>query len=287
MFSRRTQSDNEPFFDRDWHRRLSVSAVGSESHSHIFPRVDDSPMEVSEQFGICPPPRHRITSDPMDVPGVWPRANSDPPPIVAISQQEARSRWWRGPNKERRSTVDGSESRRGLNPDAKVFSFSAKPSFGVPATPAFDPLNASTPDFPVSGAAGSSDSANGSAATTTTVTSSTPGFFSGLAMRAFAPSPAEREALQRALGGSTNTSFERLPSLSEVGTMPTSTALNHGPAHPAASGNLPGMPWFDIGAGPGAGRSWLRELGVSMPRPGKIKFSPWGDGDGDGLEADK
>jgi hypothetical protein len=293
MLPRITQSDNEAFFDRDWRRRLSASAVGSESLSHVFPRVDDSPIDVSEPFGIRPLPRHRITSDPIDVPAVWSRANSDPapPPIVTVGQQEAGTGWWQGPDKERRSTVDGTESRRGLNPDAKVFSFSAKSLFGVPAAPAFDALNASTSDVATSsgGTGGSSDSANGSAMTTTTATSSsTPGFFSGLAMRAFAPSPAEREALQRALGGSTNTSFERLPSLSEVGSMPTRPALNRGPAHPAASGNLPGMPWFDIGPGPGAGRSWLRELGVSLPRPGKIKFSPWGDGDGDGIvEADK
>jgi hypothetical protein len=244
-------------------------------------------MEVFEPFGIRPPSRHRMTSDPMNVPGVWlSRANSDPahPPITAARQQEAQTRWWRGPDKERRSTVDGTEPRRGLNPDAKVFSFSAKPLLGIPVAPAFNCLNASTSDRPVSGTVsssgtgGSSDSPNGAA---------TPGFFSGLAMRAFAPSPAEREALQRALGGSTNTSFERLPSLSEVGSMPTSPALNHVPAHPVASRNPPGMPWFDIGHGPGAGRNWLRELGASMPRPSKIKFSPWGDGEGEGIEADK
>jgi hypothetical protein len=288
----RRQSDNETFFDRDWRRRPSVSTVGSESHRHVFPRVDDGTMEVFEPFGIRPQPRHRMTSDPIDVSGVWlSRANSDPahPPIAAARQQEAQTRWWRGPDKERRSTVDGTESRRGLNPDAKVFSFSAKPLFGVPAAPAFNCLNASTSDSAVSGAVsssgagGSCDSPNGAA-----TSSSTPGFFSGLAMRAFAPSPAEREALQRALGGSTNTSFERLPSLSEVGSMPTSPALSHVPAHPAASRNPVGMPWFDIGLGQtGAGRNWLRELGASMPRPSKIKFSPWGDGDGDGIEADK
>ena len=278
MLHRRIQSDNETL-DGDWRRRLSLSGVGPDSHA--FPRVDDGAMDSSEPFGIRPVPRHRMTSDPMDVPGVWSRANSDPvpPPIVAVRQEEARTRWWRGPDKERRSTVDGTESRRGLNPDAKVFSFS-KPLFGMHAVPAFDALNGSTSESPVSGVTG--DSANGSA-TTTANSRRTPGFFSGLAMRAFAPSPAEREALQRALGGSTNTSFERLPSLSEVGSMPT-PALNHGPANSAASS---GMPWFDIGPGPGEGRSWLRELGVSMPRPSKIKFSPWGDGDGDGIEADK
>ena len=278
----RRQSDNETFFDRDWPRRPSVSVVGSESHRHVFPRVDDGTMEGFEPFGIRPQSRHRMTSDPINLPEVWlSRANSDPahPPIAAARQQEAQTRWWRAPDKERRSTVDGTEPRRGLNPDAKVFSFSAKPLLGVPAAPAFNCLNASTSDSPASvGSGGSSDSTNGAA---------TPGFFSGLAMRAFAPSPAEREALQRALGGSTNTSFERLPSLSEVGSMPTSPALNHVAAHPAASRNPPGMPWFDMGHGPGAGRNWLRELGASMPRPSKIKFSPWGDGDGEVIEADK
>jgi hypothetical protein len=281
----RRQSNNETLFDRDWRRRPSV---GSESHGHVFPRVDDGTTDGFEPFGIRPQSRHRMTSDPIDVSGVWlSRANSDSahPPIAAARQQEAQTRRWRGPDKERRSTVDGTESRRGLNPDAKVFSFSAKPLFGVPAAPPFNCLNASTSDSPVSGAVssgGTGDSPNGAA-----TSSSTPGFFSGLAMRAFAPSPAEREALQRALGGSTNTSFERLPSLSEVGSMPTSPALNHVPAHPVASRNPPGMPWFDIGLGPGAGRNWLRELGASMPRPSNIKFSPWGDGDGDGIEADK
>ena len=291
---RRRQSGNETFFDHDWRRHISGATVSSESRRHVFPHVDDGTIEVLEPFGIRLQPRHRITSDPMDVPVWTSRANSDPvpPPIAAVRQQEGQSRWWRGPDKGRRSTVDGTESRRGLNPDAKVFSFSAKPLFGVPAAPTFNCLNASTSDCPVSGVAsnsgtgGSSDSANGSA----TTSSNTPGFFSGLAMRAFAPSPAEREALQRALGGSTNTSFERLPSLSEVGSMPTSSpTLNHNhvqAAHPtAASSNPPAMPWFDIGIGPGAGRNWLRELGVSMPRPSKIKFSPWGDGDGDVIEA--
>ena len=278
----RRQSDNETFFDRDLRRRPSVSTVGSESHRHAFPRVDDGTMEVFEPFGIRPQSRHRMTSDPINVTGVWLPHNSDPapPPIAATRQQEAQTKWWRGPDKERRSTVDGTESRRGLNPDAKVFSFSAKPLLGVPATPVFNCLNAPTSDSPVSGAvsSGSGDSPNGAA---------TPGFLSGLAMRAFVPSPAEREALQRALGGSSNTSFERLPSLSEVGSMPTSPALNHVPAHPVASRNPPSTPWFDIGLGPGAGRNWLRELGASMPRPGNIKFSPWGDGDGDGIDADK
>jgi hypothetical protein len=91
------------------------------------------------------------------------------------------------------------------------------------------------------------------------VRSNTTAADSSLLLRAFAPSPAEREALQRALGGSTNTSLERLPSLSDVGTLPTSSSqlsLHHVP-EPSR-----GMP------------SWFR----SIPRmKSKTTFSPWDD----------
>ena len=293
MHSRSFQSNNEPFVDRDWRLRPSVpESVPVDSHRHVFPRVNDDPIETFEPFGMHPNPRHRITSDPMNVSRVWPsRAESDPisPANAVTPPQEAQNLWWHDPDKERRSTIDGTEPRRGLNPDAKVFNFSAEPVlFSAPVAPV------SVSGFPTSGPSRStrsssiSDNRKCNVTTSATATSSsTPGFFSGLAMRAFAPSPAEREVLQRALGGSTNTSLERLPSLSEVGNGPASPVLAHVQANPATSSNPPGLPWFDIGPGAGAGRSWLR--GVSIPRPGKIKFSPWGDGegDGDGIEADK
>ena len=290
MRARRVQSGNETIFDRDWHCRLSVPesnpTTASDSHGHIFPRIDDDHIEAFEPFGMSPPTRHRMTSDPMNVPHVWsPRANSDPvsTPISVVPPQEVRTRWWQVLDKERRSTVDGTETRRGLNPGAKVFSFSPRPFLG-----------ASTSGFPISGPASSSgtsnggDGANGNGTTTTPAPgSNTPGSISGLAMRAFAPSPAEREALHRALGGPKNTSLERLPSLSEVGNLPTSPVLSHVPAQSAAPDNSLGLPWFDVSPVSGPGRNWLREPGVLTPQPGKIKFSPWGDGDGDGLEADK
>jgi hypothetical protein len=298
LLSRRLQSDNEAFFDPDWQRRPSVPesdpAIASGSYGRVFPHVGDDPTEVQEPFGIGPPPRNRITSDPMNAARVWPlRVNSDPvSPPVAVTPP--RTRWWQGLDKERRSTIDGAETRRGLNPGAKAFSFSAQPFFGGSVKPALDNFNVLTSGFPVmgdtssSGTSNTSNGSNGHATTATTATgSNTPGFFSGLAMRAFAPSPAEREALQRALGGPKNTSLERLPSLSEVGNMSTSPALSHAQPHSAVSDNLLGLPWFDIGSSSGAVRGWLREPGISMPRPGKIKFSPWGDGDGDGMEADK
>jgi len=292
---RNFQSNNEPFVDRDWRLRPAVpESVPVESHGHVFPCVNDDTIEAFEPFGMQVP-RHRITSDPMNASRVWSsRADSDliSPPSAGIPPQEARNLWWHTSDKERRSTIDGTEPRRGLNPDAKVFNFSPEPVlFSAPVAPV------SASGFPVSGSSRStrsssiSDSRKGNAPTSATATSSsTPGFLSGLAMRAFAPSPEEREALQRALGGSTNTSLERLPSLSEVGNGPASPVLAHVQANPTASSNPPGLPWFDIGPGAGAGRSWLRELGmISIPRPGKIKFSPWGDGEGegDGIEADK
>jgi hypothetical protein len=301
MLPRRLQSVNEALFDRDWQCRLSAPesdpAIASDSHGHAFPLVDDDPTGVFEPFGIRPPPRNRITSDPINVARVWPsRTNSDPvpPPVPAVTPQGTRTRWWQCLDKERRSTIDGTETRRGLNPGAKAFNFSARPFLGGSVKPAFDSLNASTSGFPIPGATSSSgtsnirNGANGHATTTTAATgSNTPGFFSGLAMRAFAPSPAEREVLQRALGGPKNTSLERLPSLSEVGNLPISPVLSHAQAHSAAPDNSLCLSWFDVGPGSSAGRGWLQEPGISMPRPGKIKFSPWGDGDGDGIEADK
>ncbi|KAI9458564.1 hypothetical protein F5148DRAFT_1016941 [Russula earlei] len=265
VLPRRFPSDSEPFDDRDWRNHPSVSgsvpAIGSESHHHVFPSVSDDPTEGFESFGIHRPPRHRITSDSINVSPVWSsRANSDPlsPRPAAVPPQEARGWWGHGPDKERRATIDGTEPRRGLNPDAKVFSFSPEPPFGAPVAPA----SASASGFLLSGAAKSTGTGSMGdilKSNATATSTGTPGFLSGLA-RAFVPSPAEREALHRALGGSTNTSLERLPSLSEVGSGPTSPELTHVPAHPVASGNPLGRPWFDIGAGAGTGRSWLREL---------------------------
>jgi hypothetical protein len=283
LLSKRFQSDDDPFLERDWCRRLSVpestSAVGSSALGHV---VGDESAEALDLCGMRPPPRRRQTSDPMDTQRVWPsRTNSEllTSSINVVTPPEARTRWWwPGADKERRSTTDGSEQRKGLNPDAKVFNFSRKPLLGVPLAP-LDSLNPSASSLQAT-------NGDGTGATSTAASGSTSGFLSGLAMRAFAPSPEEREALQRALGGSTNGSLERLPSLSEVGNnMPTSPVPAHEQTHAAVPGNPLGLPWFDPGAS--TRRSWLRDLGVSVPRPGKIRFSPWGDGEGDGIEADK
>ena len=77
-------------------------------------------------------------------------------------------------------------------------------------------------------------------------------------LRAFAPSPAEREVLQKALSSSTNASLERLPSLSAVGSLPSSPTSSHSLRD--LSSFLP---------------TWLK----AFPRSGTVKFSPWEDED--------
>lgn len=134
--------------------------------------------------------------------------------------------------------------RSGLNPDAKVFRLTRLSSdktgsadTSMPSVPSYDALNP-----------------NG---LTPSITSSTPSL-----LRAFAPSRAEREALQRALGGSTNASLERLPSLSDVGSIPSSPAH----AHAEAQGR-------SIGEKDCALPAWLQ----SLPLIRKPNFSPWED----------
>ncbi|KIJ68159.1 hypothetical protein HYDPIDRAFT_107822 [Hydnomerulius pinastri MD-312] len=144
------------------------------------------------------------------------------------------------------STSGKDKQRKGLNPDAKVFRL---PRRKIPAsnTPA-------STDMP----ARSSYDALNPTGLMSSFTSSTPSSL----LRAFAPSRAEREALQRALSGSTNTSLERLPSLSDVGSIPSSPAHAHAEAQPRSIGEkecvLP---------------AWLQ----SLPLIRKPNFSPWED----------
>jgi len=137
-------------------------------------------------------------------------------------------------------------SNKGLNPGAKEFSLSRK--------------HATTNTLPVHHPAHASYDAlnpNGLGTMSSTSTSST----NQSLLRAFAPSPAEREALQRALGGSANASLERLPSLSDVGSIPASPTNSHAiPQH--------------VGRGLGSMfPAWIQTL----PRGRKVNFSPWED----------
>jgi len=171
-------------------------------------------------------------------------------------QQRQRSRrWWPSsgtaghPGTNNTSTSTNKDNRRGLNPDAKVFRFGRKHTSMPEASLPFDSLNPSGAVF-----------ASGPPMTSaSSILSGVPaprggvvgGLLSGLALRAFAPSPAEREALQRALGGaSSNTSLERLPSLSEVASV--------------AQEPLGGVGAHNAGAG-------------VFEQPSRITFSPWSE----------
>ncbi|KAG6816982.1 hypothetical protein H0H87_001297 [Tephrocybe sp. NHM501043] len=142
------------------------------------------------------------------------------------------------------------KSKKGLNPDAKVFSLGRKPS--PPRTLA---LGSS---FSVSPPGHSFDALNPNGLSSNSIPAPATSSFT----RAFAPSPAEREALQRILGGSTNTSFERLPSLSDVGSIPSSPSHVH--ALPAA---IPSQTFSKILP------AWLQ----SLPSRKVANFSPWDD----------
>lgn len=131
--------------------------------------------------------------------------------------------------------------KKGLNPGAKAF------TLGRQITPPYDALNP-----------------NGLGASRTKSATST----TSSLLRAFAPSRAEREALQRALGGSTNSSLERLPSLSDVGSIPSS------PSHVHAS---PGISLPQANSTADTTKSLHLPSWFPTFLPRKSKFKPWDD----------
>lgn len=257
--SRSFQSDSDVFMDREWQRDASRGSsngfYGYEGSnmctSPISPvnGYDHDPFEVRIQ-----PPRDRqwdrsSSQNPMDMQRVsFPlRTHSDPhayaaeetEPMPIVTDKSGPRRWF--------STSSKEKPKKGLNPDAKVFSLPRQqsppavvvaPSLGHISHPSFDALNP-----------------NGVMPSSTSTSNSF--------LRAFAPSPAEREALQRVLGGSTNASLERLPSLSDVGSIPSSPAHTHA-AHVHQHSTRDTEKLLP---------SWLQ----SFPRVRKTNFSPWDD----------
>ncbi|KAG2153752.1 uncharacterized protein EDB93DRAFT_1134618 [Suillus bovinus] len=190
--------------------------------------------------------RHH-TQAVYDKMGMPHRTNSDPSAVRALDNSVVNDAANMGLDSGPRrwfSTSAKDKQRKGLNPDAKVFRLprrqapvASEPTSGAPPA-CYDALNP-----------------NG----LMTSNSSTPSAL----LRAFAPSRAEREVLQRALGGSTNTSLERLPSLSDVGSIPSSPVHVNAEAQP--------LPAF---GGKGAVLpAWLQ----SLPLIRKPNFSPWED----------
>ncbi|EKM54187.1 uncharacterized protein PHACADRAFT_257853 [Phanerochaete carnosa HHB-10118-sp] len=282
--SRSFQSDNDAILDRDWRKMHTFPSAAVESPgvfnssptSLTCPSFDG--VDREDPFEIRPPPppiRHRITSDGVDTERTFHnvRTSSEPQPLTRSRTRESDNgekvvghrRWFSTP----RETKD----KKGLNPEAKVFQFKKTfPMFGGHASAAkhspYDSLSSEPSSFTSSLSVPSifvppssdSDSA-----------------FSTLSMRAFAPSPAEREALARAAGTSTNTSLERLPTLSEIGSMPPSPNHVHAIAAATAQQHSPPHALVDHGAGARSllapGLAWLNAL----PRMRKAKFSPWED----------
>ncbi|KAG1776940.1 hypothetical protein EV702DRAFT_1104407 [Suillus placidus] len=227
----------------DWR---GIGRAGSTLSASPVSLTGPSPaQEVNVEYDPFEVRHHTQTMyDKMSMPH---RTNSDPSVVRALDNilvndaatiglDSGPRRWF--------STSAKDKQRKGLNPDAKVFRLprrqapATSESASAAPTACYDALNP-----------------NG----LMTSNSSTPSAL----LRAFAPSRAEREVLQRALGGSTNTSLERLPSLSDVGSIPSS------PVHAKAEAQP--MPAF---GGKGAVLpAWLQ----SLPLIRKPNFSPWED----------
>jgi len=258
--SRSFQSDNDAFMDKEWRE---ASLHRTRSQQQLSPSFGVGPITVSptslhgpsandyerDPFEVrvpltSPPSRereYRVSESSMDMQRVTlaHRTHSDPTSskedelAPSTAADKAVSRRWFTSNKDK--------PKKGLNPDAKEFSLPKKAATSTiaavsPRPTAYDALNPNGLGSNMMAPASTSHSL----------------------LRAFAPSPAEREALHRALGGSTNTSLERLPSL---GSLPSSPALAH--AVPAAQRAIDGkvLP------------TWLS----SLPRIRKPNFSPWED----------
>ncbi|KAJ4468162.1 hypothetical protein J3R30DRAFT_3306048 [Lentinula aciculospora] len=256
--SRSFQSDSDIFLERDWREKNTHTRAQSlqrpevnitcaqTTDSPTADGFDNDPFEVrvfapDEHDRFAQPKDHplrRNNSDPSNTGHI----NADTEPVV--TDKTHNRRWF--------SLSAKTKAKKGLNPDAKVFDFNrsqSKPGSAIPkpvipsvSPPVYDALNP-----------------NGLGTTLLSSTTTDSHF-----LRAFAPSPAEREALQRALGGSSNGSLERLPSLSDVGSIPSSPshihakAVDHSPPFEQPQRHVP---------------SWLQ----SLPRIRKPNFSPWDD----------
>ncbi|KAI0820017.1 hypothetical protein BC628DRAFT_1423328 [Trametes gibbosa] len=324
-FPRSFQSEDDAVLDRDWRKNTRFPAPPPvESPNGARGAYTTSPLSLTcpsfdgvdkeDPFEVrLPPLRRRLTSDLVDkrLPHTVSRTTSDPPlpPVDSTSvvqsqeldiQDKAISAHRRWLSQQEAAARD----RKGLNPEAKAFSLTKKSFPSLFSTAQAQPLMPSPFDslVPYASSAGVSSisslppappsalsvppSLSGAGADTDTV-------FASVSMRAFAPSPAEREALQRAFGGSANASLERLPTLSEVSSIPSMSSMPPSPSHthaaPAGAGLLGGMGMgMGMGMGKDAGRtllppglSWLESFPLRKP-----KFSPWEDeetvGGGDG-----
>ncbi|KAF7979094.1 hypothetical protein HWV62_43612 [Athelia sp. TMB] len=243
--ARSFRSESDVYMDKDWrgmshslngHAALPLSPTDTYNGYDAFEVRHPEAMRsesMNLQRAVMPTPT-RQHSDPTTV-----TSNVADTPDSAIDTAQRR-RWFSMKDKP----------KKGLNPDAKVFRLTKAPAAD------FGPIGSPIGAVPLSnghGAHHAFDALNPNGLGSRMMSAASSGMTSSL-LRAFAPSPAEREVLQRALGGSTNASLERLPSLSRVSSLtdsrPNSLQLERGV--------LP---------------SWLQ----SLPRIGKSNFSPWDD----------
>jgi len=285
------QSESDVYMAKDWRAALAsrapagairtldtqvsanVPLTSSPVSLHASRDFDHDPCEVrvTGNYGQDRETRHQQTPNAlMDLQrAAWiHRSNSDPGanPFNPVELDQATPSIVAGPVGTRRwfPTISKDKPKKGLNPEAKVFSLSRK------TTPAIQTMY---------------DALNPNGVGSTAVPPSTSATNNSSLLRAFAPSPAEREALQRALGGSSsNASFELLPTLSDVGSIPSSPVHAHAPATTA----VPHVPQHSVKEMARVLPSWLQ----SLPRIRKTNFSPWEDeepagsstGVGDGVQ---
>ncbi|KAJ8516058.1 hypothetical protein ONZ45_g6608 [Pleurotus djamor] len=235
------------------------SMVYSPTLNHGYPGDEMESSYLVRDHHLMPIPQ-RTYSDPPSITSslgpAWDGMVSEGPDSGKFGFPR---RWFSLSSKEK--------PKKGLNPDAKAFNFQS---------------NMHSPDYlpnPVPTLVGAHSKSfdilnpNGLSSTTSPLVRSS----TSLLSRAFAPSRQEREALQRALGSSSNNSLERLPSLSDVGSIPSSPTHHHATA--VALTSPPGLnnglhdPLHQVPHR--SFSSWLQ----SLPRGRKTNFSPWDDDD--------
>ena len=248
--TRSFQSDNDAYLDKDWRGREMYSPPVEKTMSTSPVSMTGPSVNGYDPFEVRQPER----SDPMNMQRAampTPPARTHSNPIVTGQMEEPVGTGKVGP---RRWFSTSNKPKKGLNPDAKVFQLSKTPDLGaigppIPTIETFDALNP-----------------NGLASRMSSTASSN----TSSLLRAFAPSPAERQVLQRAFGGSTNNSLERLPSLSRVSSIPSSPSHVHAvPTHNPRPTSIR----VEKGEFGRTLPSWLQ----SLPRIGKLNFSPWDD----------
>ncbi|CAL1706621.1 unnamed protein product [Somion occarium] len=319
--SRSFQSDSDDFLERDWRKVHSfpahpvVDSPGFSSSPTSLNHPGFDGVDREDPFEIRPPPplRHRITAESLDMHALmFPhpnRTSSDPQPLVRSRTRESEEekaggghrRWFSS------SPKDHHKEKKGLNPEAKVFQLKKSPSplatgniiSALERPEQYDVVSPPVPSMPSVPPASHISTHSHPLPPPPSSSTNMDSIFSTLSMRAFAPSPAEREALTRALGSSTNTSLERLPTLSEVS---IASSMPSSPSHAHATQRSPPIPkahhrdhqhqhtaaaamaGMEGGVGMLAaavngrsglppGLAWLQ----SLPRMRKPKFSPWDD----------